>query len=215
MIESLDEKTKDGQFFFGTERFEYVWEKLIDRVFGIQGKDEYFPRTRWSLRVGNERTNTALEPDTIMLYNGKTYVLDAKYYRFGFTGSPRDLPQSNSISKQITYGEYAYCKLKGETGNNGATVYNAFIMPYNASDNQFGSSDIYLNVGEATADWKTTGRKYEKIQGILADIRYLMHHCIGNSKNEMMRLAQSIEGVANGVTGGVLINGNESVKTLE
>ncbi|MHB1697424.1 MAG: LlaJI family restriction endonuclease [bacterium] len=192
MIEYMDGGTDGNQFYFGTERFEYVWEKLVDRVFGIQGKNEYFPTTRWLLRVGMEKTNPVLEPDTIMLYDGKIYVLDAKYYRFGFTGNPHDLPASSSISKQITYGEYAYTRRKKKEGY-GVPVYNAFIMPYNASDNMFGSSDFYLNIGEATGDWKTSGFNYEKIQGIVVDTRYLMHHYIGKSNNQIIRMAQSIE----------------------
>lgn len=194
MIEYLDEKTKEKQFYFGTDRFEYVWEKLIDRVFGEKNKLDYFPKTRWSLRTGKKKTNAALEPDTIMLNGGKIYVLDAKYYKFGLTGSPADLPESSSINKQITYGEYIYTqrRFKEKYGED-VPVYNAFIMPYNANDNLFGATDIYTNIGEATGDWKTTGHKYEQVQGILVDIRYLMHHYTGRPKNQIMRLAQSIE----------------------
>jgi hypothetical protein len=204
MIEYMDEKTKEKQFYFGTDRFEYVWEKLIDRVFGEKNKIDYFPRTRWSLRTGKKRLNAALEPDTIMLHDGKIYVLDAKYYKFGLTGNPNDLPESSSINKQITYGEYIYKekRFKEKYGED-VPVYNAFIMPYNASANLFGSSEVYLNIGEATGDWKTEGYKYEHVQGILVDIRYLMHHYTGKPKNQIMRLAQSIE-EAFEATGGTL-----------
>lgn len=194
MIEYLDEKTKEKQFYFGTDRFEYVWEKLIDRVFGEKNKVDYFPKTRWSLRTGKKRMNAALEPDTIMLHDGKIYVLDAKYYKFGLTGNPGDLPESSSINKQITYGEYIYTqrRFKEKYGED-VPVYNAFIMPYNANANLFGSSEVYINIGEATGDWKTAGHKYEHVQGILVDTRYLMHHYTGKPKNQIMRLAQSIE----------------------
>ena len=194
MIEYLDEKTKEKQFYFGTDRFEYVWEKLIDRVFGEKNKVDYFPKTRWSLRTGKKRINAALEPDTIMLHDGKIYVLDAKYYKFGLTGNPGDLPESSSINKQITYGEYIYThrRFKEKYGEE-VPVYNAFIMPYNANANLFGSNQIYMNIGEATGDWKTAGHKYEHVQGIVVDIRYLMHHYTGKPKNQILRLAQSIE----------------------
>lgn len=194
MIEYLDEKTKEKQFYFGTDRFEYVWEKLIDRVFGEKNKIDYFPRTKWSLRAGKRRINAALEPDTIMLHDGKIYVLDAKYYKFGLTGIPGDLPESSSINKQITYGEYIYTQQRfKERYGEDVPVYNAFIMPYNANANLFGSNEIYLNIGEATGDWKTNGHKYEHVQGIVVDIRYLMYHYTGKPKNQIMRLAQSIE----------------------
>lgn len=41
-----------------------------------------------------------------MLYQGNVYVLDAKYYKYGATGKLSDLPESTSINKQITYGEF-------------------------------------------------------------------------------------------------------------
>ena len=194
MIEYLDEQPNQKQFYFGTDRFEYVWEKLIDRVFGIKDKQNYFPKTRWTLRTGKKKTNAALEPDTIMLYDGKIYVLDAKYYRFGITGDPNDLPESSSINKQITYGEYIYTqqKFKEKYGED-VPVFNAFIMPYNAKDNLFNSNEIFLNIGEATGDWKTKGHKYERVQGIVVDIHYLMHHYIGKTENQIMQLAKSIE----------------------
>lgn len=194
MIKYLDEQPNQKQFYFGTDRFEYVWEKLIDRVFGIKDKQNYFPKTRWTLRTGKKKTNAALEPDTIMLYDGKIYVLDAKYYRFGITGDPNDLPESSSINKQITYGEYIYTqkKFKEKYGED-VPVYNAFIMPYNANNNLFSSNEIFLNIGEATGDWKTKGHRYERVQGIVVDIHYLMHHYIGKTENQIMQLAKSIE----------------------
>lgn len=194
MIEYLDEKTTQKQFYFGTDRFEYVWEKLIDRVFGIKDKKNYFPRTRWSLKTGKKKTNAALEPDTIMLHNGNIYVIDAKYYRFGITGNPDDLPVSSSINKQITYGEYIYTekKFKEKFGAN-VPVYNAFVMPYNVNDNLFGSDEIYTNIGEATGEWKTKGHNYERVQGIVVDTRYLMYHYTGKTSKQIMNLANAIE----------------------
>jgi hypothetical protein len=201
MIEYLDEKTDEKQFYFGTDRFEYVWEKLIDRVFGEKNKVDYFPKTRWTLRTGRGRTNAALEPDTIMLHNDRIYVIDAKYYKFGLSGMPSDLPESSSINKQITYGEYIHTqrRFKEQYGDD-VPVYNAFVIPYNSADNRFGVSDIFTNIGEATGDWKIGGYKYERVQGILVDIRYLMYHYIGKPKNQIALLAQSIESafVANG-----------------
>lgn len=211
MIEYMNEKAKEKQFYFGTDRFEYVWEKLVDRVFGIKDKQDYFPKTRWTLKTGKKKTNAALEPDTIMRHNGNIYVLDAKYYRFGITGEPGDLPSSSSINKQITYGEYVYTekKFKQKYGDD-VPVYNAFIMPYNVNDNLFGSNEIYVNIGEATGDWKTNGRNYERVQGIVVDIRYLMYHYTGKTSKQMMDLAQSIESAFE-KNGGAIPNKEASV----
>ena len=58
------------------------------------------------LRKLNAVTNAELEPDTTMLHDNKIYVIDAKFYKFGVSGNPGDSPESSSINKQITYGEY-------------------------------------------------------------------------------------------------------------
>lgn len=198
MLEHMDEKSEEHQYYFGTENFEYVWEKLIDRVFGIKAKADYFPHTYWTLNSGVRKRYPALQPDTIMLCDNKIYVLDAKYYQYGITGFYKDLPSSSSISKQITYGEYIHSqdRFKEKHGEN-AAVYNAFIMPFNSTENEFGSDDLFLNIGEATGDWKPEGDggfEYERVQGILVDIRYLMqHYSVGRATSQIQRLAHAIE----------------------
>lgn len=131
LLKYIDEKTSEKQFYFGTDYFEGVWERLIDRVFGIRNKQDYFPRTRWLLSHGKYKEKYPLEPDSIMIYDGKIYVLDAKYYRYGITGNPNHLPDSSSINKQITYAEYIYSQRQVPD----ASLFNAFLMPYNAAKN--------------------------------------------------------------------------------
>lgn len=67
MTQFIDDSTIDKQFYFGTEHFETVWEKLIDITFGIKNKEDYFPRTNWKGRIGEMRAvpKHALEPDSI------------------------------------------------------------------------------------------------------------------------------------------------------
>lgn len=194
LLKYIDEKTDDKRFYFGTDRFEYVWEKLIDRIFGIKDKQSYFPKTKWHLNFGKVKENAALEPDTIMLFNDKIYVLDAKYYRYGITGKPNHLPESTSINKQITYGEYIHTnqQFKDKYGED-VPVYNAFLMPYNSKENIFDLDATFANIGEAKGDWKKDNYAYERVQGIVADIRYLMYHYTGNHKNRILSLATSIE----------------------
>ena len=86
--ESIDSTEKEA---FGVTRFEYIWEKLVDYVFGEDNKDEYFPHATWHIISGNKVTSSALEPDTIMLYKDKIYILDAKYYKYGVTQNPLHL----------------------------------------------------------------------------------------------------------------------------
>ena len=101
-----DNGLEANTFTFGTNRFEYVWESIIDSVFGIANKGDYFPKTTWHVNNLLPYEMAALEPDTIMLHNNDVFVLDAKYYKYGNTRRLADLPESTSINKQITYGEY-------------------------------------------------------------------------------------------------------------
>lgn len=192
MINYLGQQDVPQQFYFGTERFEYVWEKLIDFTFGISNKEKYFPKTKWYLREGTKRLNAALEPDTIMICNGKVYVLDAKYYKYGVTGIPGHLPESTSINKQITYGEYIATNTE-KFGN--FTVYNAFLMPFDRKDtrNFDPSLQPMRNIGEGTAEWKISTNEYERVQGILIDVRFLMNNVVKQNKNEILRLSSEIE----------------------
>ena len=194
MLEYLDEKSDDKQYYFGTDRFEYVWEKLIDAVFGIKEKNDYFPRTSWKLKYGDQRRNYALEPDTIMLCNGKIYVIDAKYYRYGVTGISSHLPESSSINKQITYGEYIYNhkKFKDIYGDD-VPVYNAFLMPFDSLKRKCPDNSQMLKIGEAISNWKDNSEEYQKIQGILIDVKSLMSINVRQEMNEIEKLAKLIE----------------------
>lgn len=196
MIEFIDDRVLDKSYYFGTDNFEYVWEKLIDRVFGISNKEDYFPNAVWTERHGvNKTTETrALMPDTIMIYRDnsgkeKIYVLDAKYYRYGDTHKSEHLPDSSSINKQITYGEY----IKNEKKTPNDSLFNAFLMPFNSVDNLFETSDIYFNAAESYGKWRMNTENYEKIQGILIDVRYLLHNYLGNHDEDKRKLAEAIE----------------------
>lgn len=191
MLEYMDEKTTEKQFYFGTDDFDHVWEKLIDRAFGEKDKQKYFPRTRWLLDYGKYKENHPLIPDTIMIYNGKYYVLDAKYYKYGWTGNPVHLPNASSINKQITYGEY----LKRLISVDNHSLFNAFIMPYNAAKNFFGLNSAVGNIGEAVGDWRENKLNFERIQGIVMDTRYLLYHYTGNPIKEKIALADCIEAI--------------------
>ena len=182
-----EEKDPDApkNYQYGTNRFEYVWEGMIDQVYGIADKEQFFPRTSWSIR-GRRYGNASLEPDSIMLWNNNIYVLDAKYYRYGKSRNPADLPASASANKQITYGEYVD-KIKREEQK----VYNAFLMPFDSSE--WGSDQKVVNIGECTSDWKSGNKGYERIQGILVDVKYLMKLRAYTEIDALEQLAESIE----------------------
>ncbi len=191
MLNYIGEKVSDKQFYFGTDNFEHVWEKIIDKAFGEINKDKYFPRSRWLLDYGKYHEKRPLMPDTIMIYNNKYYVLDAKYYKYGCTGIPSHLPNASSINKQITYGEY----IEKYIGVDSNLLFNAFIMPFNKAKNCFKISDIVGNIGESVGDWRKNKKYYERIQGIVIDTRYIMYHYSGKMIKEKAALAECIEKV--------------------
>lgn len=191
MLVYIDERSSDKQYFFGTDFFENVWERMIDKAFGVEDKEQYFPRTRWLLDYGRDKEKRPLQPDTIMIYGDKCYVLDAKLYRYGWDPKPELLPNSADINKQITYGEYIEQtkRLPNEK------LYNAFIMPYNKENNLFMLNGNVGNIGEAVSDWKSNLKNYERIQGIVVDTRYLMYNYIGTSEQQKKEMAECIEKV--------------------
>lgn len=183
--ETVDSVDKEA---YGVTRFEYIWEKMIDHVFGEDNKEKYFPHATWHIITGNSIVSSALEPDTIMLHEDKVYILDAKYYKYGITRNPMHLPTSSSIEKQIVYGEYVEtCQ-----GIPGDRIYNAFIMPYDS-----GSEDeSYRFVSIGTADWKTYGvdcANYDYVLGILIDTRYLLDQYSKHNMGEIEKLANLID----------------------
>ena len=194
MLNEMDEES-NHRVHFGTNSFAYVWEGLIEMSFGNREKEHYYPKGKWKLRYNDDKPTSKLRPDTIMCYDDDFFVIDAKYYRYGVSKDKKDLPSSDSINKQITYGEYVQLLEEGKS------VYNAFLIPYNKNNNKFDSHQIFLNIGEAIPEWKYKNLdeneereeiKYEHIQGFLVDINYLMDNYRNESTTNIQRLAEAI-----------------------
>jgi hypothetical protein len=193
LINSMGNKGFPNRFFYGTNKFEYVWEKMIDYVFGVDSKNKFFPRTKWHLLSGKTRENNAIEPDTVMVNGNKIFVLDAKYYKYGSTAIPSHLPESTSINKQIIYGEYIAKNegFKKEFGDD-IEVYNAFLMPFSRDSKYFATKENYKYVGEGTGDWKQSGEPFEHVQGVLLDVKYIMYNLNRYDINEISNLSDKI-----------------------
>lgn len=173
---------------FGVYRFEYIWQELIDYVFGEDNKDIYFPHAHWHIitKNGNPEESSALEPDTIIKSDdGKFYIVDAKYYKYGVTGNPLHLPASSSIEKQIVYAEY----IEQKFGVDSKDIYNAFLMPFQSDDEE----QPYKFVGVGTGDWKPQEKQYEYVLGLLMDTRYIMDNYAKHNLNEIDALTDLIE----------------------
>lgn len=181
------------EFYFGTNNFEYIWEKLIDETYGIKNKEDYFPKTTWKLNYGGKRNNPALEPDTIMKTKDYIHVLDAKYYKYGQTLKRSDLPKSTDINKQITYAEYIATSSKFDSERNEyKSILNAFLMPFNKDKNALKTNSKYFSIGEAVADWKVSRQDYERVQGMLVDIKTLISNSTRPNRREIKELSDAI-----------------------
>lgn len=196
IIEYRGDKNATRDYKYGTYRFEYVWENLIDRVFGIKGKEKYYPKTTWNIDgiefdAVENIDNSSLRPDSIMVYGGDIYVLDAKYYKYGQYRNPAFLPKSTDINKQITYGEYIaeqekFKKMHGDKYK----VYNAFLMPFDSAKS--GSLGYAQRIGVASGNWKKNDKSYERVQGILLDVKHMMKIGVRADMDEISKLADMI-----------------------
>lgn len=201
IIEYLDSSDEPKNFYYGTENFETVWERLVNEIYGEKDKEKFLPHSHWHIyakdknrcldctrhdnkvaiqgRQTFEQEKSALIPDTVMItnrerHNQKTFVLDAKYYKYGVTKEFSHLPASSSIVKQIAYAEYiAEMENCGKLAKS-ENIYNAFIMPGNVTGN-----NKIENIGYATGDWtksrlENQSAPYYKIQGIVLDVKSVM-----------------------------------------
>lgn len=169
----------ENQPTYGTRRYEYAWEKMVNDTIGSKiDISKYFPNAYWNI-VGKKREEdrSKLRPDSIYIdkkYN-KLYILDAKYYKFGISGNISDLPHTDSIQKQITYGDHISNnpELYGIEKNN---IYNAFIIPFNKNSEPYISEDNIIYMGYANSAWRDKKEiyNYERISLLLVDMKYLI-----------------------------------------
>ena len=181
IITGLDDSMLEtNELIFGVDSYEHVFEKMIDTMFSrVDNKNEFYPNATWDLVVENNiKDSSNLRPDTILIdkKTNNVYIIDAKYYRYGQTFNSNHLPETTSIQKQITYGEYIK-KVKVGKYNN---VYNAFLMPYSKTRNVHADTfnkDIEF-VGIGSAKWIETNESNRKIAAILIDTKFLINNWI-------------------------------------
>ncbi len=187
-----EETSKKVDFRYGTSSFYHVWESMIDWVYGADNKERYYPKTKW--RIGKKLYyKYPLEPDSIMPVGKDIYILDAKYYKYGITGKVDDLPDTSSIHKQITYGEFIDHNKKLRTGPD-MKIYNAFILPY-CTTNKIGMDFVgeLGYIGEAYSEWKDNTETYERVEGVLLDTKMLMEMNMRQDMKKIQELADFIE----------------------
>lgn len=186
----------ENQRSYGTRKYEYAWEKMVNESLGSKiDISKYFPNAFWNIKGKKpEEDRSKLRPDSIYIdkSNNKAYILDAKYYKYGVTGLISDLPHTDSIQKQITYGDHILNNLDiyGFPQNN---IYNAFIIPFNKKQEPFINDENMVYMGYANSAWRKDNFSHERISLLLVDTKYLIDCFYHNEDADMKKLVALIE----------------------
>lgn len=175
------EKVASSICSYGITNYHYVFETMVDMIFdGItEEKSNYNPNGYWKLNNKKPKKASSLMPDTILKRDDKTYILDAKMYQYGATHDVSKLPNTQSLQKQITYGDYVHNNLGDQF------VRNAFILPYNKELESFKKDknliryydDNLVYFGYAYVDWRTDNKEdYDYIHTFGIDFNYLLRN---------------------------------------
>lgn len=200
-----DDILQTREIVYGVDSYDYVYERMVDSMFSnIDNIKEFYPTAEWDLIVEDKpKESSKLRPDTVLeqqLENGKKnlYILDAKYYRYGTTFLTKHIPETTSIQKQITYGEYVKMMKPGIYEE----IYSAFVMPYSKTTNihhdRF-NKDIEF-IGVARAKWiDASGETNRNIAGILLDTNFLINNWIKKNPDHISDIIEIIENNIQGV----------------
>lgn len=203
VLTGVDDSDRTREIVYGVDKYHYVYERMVDYVFSnVTDITKYNPNAKWYLKKNGyaPKDASSLRPDTIRLEpisNGSSvgekvaYVLDAKFYRFGTTGNEGDLPTTTSIQKQITYGDNIICNLQKK--ENISCVYNAFVMPYNRSNNPFRYESDLEYIGYSEANWRNDELVHTRICAFLIDTKHLISvWSQGNCTEDIAKLIDEI-----------------------
>lgn len=174
VVVGLDARDNKNEFVYGVDSYYYIFERMIDAIFGnVKDLKSFNPKAKWQLLRNNykETPSSELRPDTIIVKGNDVFILDSKFYRFGYTGQEDDLPETTSIQKQITYGDYIK---KNVTKIEIENIYNAFLLPYDKTRAIFFSEDNIQYIGFAKSTWKDNDKDHELIHTFLIDLYHVV-----------------------------------------
>ncbi|MEG2544491.1 MAG: hypothetical protein RR986_07250, partial [Longicatena sp.] len=119
----------------------------------------------------------------------------AKLYKFGENGLNKNLPDSQAIQKQITYGKYI-----NKICSN-MHIRNVFVLPYNKELNSFELTDNLVYFGYALADWNDMLKlqDYEYIIGLFIDMKFLILKWSEKNNDEQQALVNLVESNLNSI----------------
>lgn len=189
--ESAPTTADEDEISYGTQNFEHSWEKMIEGVFGNEDRQRYYPRVEWtrlSRSVADKAATVPLKPDSIMRFQEKIFILDAKYYQ-----ADCEMPGASDVGKQYLYGLWAD-KLQSKQPSR-AAIYNAFLLP---------GSEL-KEMGYYRFSWESDGAapaSYGVIVALSLDTRMIMEQFLykRQSKWEVQRaVAECIENVLSGL----------------
>lgn len=174
----LDEVSDNNNIVYGVDNYHYIFERMIDTIFGTEKVEEYYPTFTWHLKYSNKIDGLAgptIRPDTIMRHGmkGDIYIIDSKFYRYGNLNlaQTKGLPEASSIVKQIMYGSY----VQSEFPNN--SIYNVFILPYDAKSKNAElikeKNKNLVYIGEVSSGWESD-KTFGTIHTFLIDLRYVV-----------------------------------------
>lgn len=207
VLAGVDDSKRVNEIVYGVDKYHYIYERMVDAIFGnIIDITKYNPNASWCIMTSDstfrEKEASSLRPDTIRidpypktyLYDETTktaYVLDAKFYRYGTTGSTDDLPETTSIQKQITYATHIRTNLEKEEAIE--HIHNAFVLPYNKKKNVFGFTGDLEYVGFSKANWLPDGDG-GVVHAFLIDTKHLISSWSqGNCKEDIDDMIEFID----------------------
>lgn len=180
---------------FGTMKYEYAWENMVIETLGSKiNISKFFPNAYWNINGKKEEDKSKLRPDSIYIdkKSNKAYILDAKYYKYGVTGLTSDLPHTDSIQKQITYGDHILNNpnIYGFQKNN---IYNAFIIPFNKKRTPFITDENIIYLGYANSAWRKEEYTHERVALLLIDMKYMIDCFYQKEHVELEKMVKLIE----------------------
>jgi len=202
ILEGIDDSQhKTNEHTFGITNYYYVFEHMIDVLFhGITGdiKKKYDPSGYWLLNGQNKQQSSNLRPDTIYknYKTGETYILDAKMYQYGYTKSIKDLPQTSSMQKQITYGDFVHNYV-----DNNTKIRNIFIRPFrkdkyiNDKNVEFMNDGNLAYIGKAYVNYrdKKDVKDWDTIYTFMIDFNYLLNYYMKKDKKYIQAIEKTVQ----------------------
>lgn len=173
IVEGLSDDQNSNELVYGVDSYAYIFERMINSIFGNRDASKFNPSADWYLKSKEYSpfASSDLRPDTILIQDNIAYVLDSKFYRFGYTADNKDLPETTSIQKQITYGDFIK---NNKMGDEIQKIRNAFILPYNKYNNRLGLNGTLEYIGYSKTDYRKGTEDHEIIHAFLIDLKYVI-----------------------------------------